>query len=430
MRKDGSTLIRRLTVGSLFSGIGGIDLGLERAGMHIKWMVENDPFCRLVLRHHWPHITLHENVKRKIRLEPVDVVAGGFPCQSVSLAGKRLHTEDARWLWPQMLSVIRQVEPRWVLVENVEGLRTKGLCEVLEGLAECGYDAEWDRIPASWVGAPHQRRRYFVVGYPEGSGLEEGACIFSEPLCVRDAADSGLSAANTPSIGLDGNESLESEGRAKKERGEKIGHFGDGASPRHRIAANSNGQRREEQDGSSVTGRKKRAGIGDEAGTLANTSRSVSASSGRRANAGSKREAESSTQERERLWADSGAGDGSFANTSGERRQQDVRGTPGDEEANGWRPQDDHLATGLGEGGLQTDWGQYRASVERWQEIIGRPSPQPLIRRVDDGVPVGLGSISDRLRALGNSVVPQVSEWVGWKIVKADKMMFCEGGKR
>ena len=161
------------------------------------WHIENDPFCRAVLRKHWPGVTLHENVKRKLALEPVGLVAGGCPCQSVSLAGKRLHTEDPRWLWPQMLKVIKQVMPRWVLVENVEGLRTKGLCDVLEGLAGLGFDAEWHRVSASTVGAPHQRRRYFVVGYPQGSGRGEGASIFRLASGEWDVGGSGDVVANS-----------------------------------------------------------------------------------------------------------------------------------------------------------------------------------------------------------------------------------------
>src|SRR5512139_2392629 len=99
-----------LTVGSLFSGIGGLELGLERAGMAVRWQVEIDPYCRKVLAKHWPDVARYEDVRDVGRhnLEPVDLICGGFPCQPVSLAGKRMGDGDDRWLWPEFIRVVRE----------------------------------------------------------------------------------------------------------------------------------------------------------------------------------------------------------------------------------------------------------------------------------------------------------------------------------
>lgn len=159
-----------LTVGSLFSGIGGMDLGLERAGMEVRWQVEQDAWCQRVLAKHWPNVTRYEDVKTVdwTQVEPVDVVAGGFPCQPVSLAGKRLAQDDPRWLWPEFARCLRVLRPRFAVVENVPGLLTTGMGDVLGDLAEAGFDAEWGVFPACAVGAPHTRSRVFIVAHTKG----------------------------------------------------------------------------------------------------------------------------------------------------------------------------------------------------------------------------------------------------------------------
>ena len=160
-----------MTFGSLFSGIGGIDLGLERAGMTCRWQVEIDPFCRKVLAKHWPDVERFEDVKRvgSENLEPVDVIAGGFPCQDVSVAGKKAGIKEGTrsGLWFEFHRIIRELRPRYVFVENVPGLLTDGMGRVLSDLAESGYDAEWEVLSARDVGAPHLRNRVFIIAYPQ-----------------------------------------------------------------------------------------------------------------------------------------------------------------------------------------------------------------------------------------------------------------------
>jgi DNA (cytosine-5)-methyltransferase 1 len=159
-----------LTVGSLFSGIGGLELGLEWAGLGpVLWQVESDQFCRQVLAKHWPEVTRHDDVRTvgAGNLEPVDLICGGFPCQDLSCAGKQLGFAGARsGLWSEFARIVRELRPAFVVVENVPGLLARGrLGVVLGDLAACGYDATWDCIPAAAVGAPHRRDRVFIVAH-------------------------------------------------------------------------------------------------------------------------------------------------------------------------------------------------------------------------------------------------------------------------
>lgn len=166
----------RLTVLSLFSGIGGLELGLERAGMTTVGQVEINPFCRTVLARHWPEVPRHDDVRTApawwgSRPRPaVDVVAGGFPCQPFSNAGRRCGIADERWGWPWMADVIRAVRPRYVLVENVAALLAdfEAFGWVLSDLATLGFDAQWSVLPACAVGAPHTRDRLFLLAHPHG----------------------------------------------------------------------------------------------------------------------------------------------------------------------------------------------------------------------------------------------------------------------
>ena len=153
-------------IGSLFSGIGGLELGLERAGLGtVAWQCEVDPWCRAVLAQHWPDAERFEDVRALVDPPKVEVMCGGFPCQPVSVAGKRRAQADERWLWPEFARLIRVVRPRLVVAENVPGLATAGLGLVLGDLAALGYDAAWDVLSAAAVGAPHRRERLFIVAW-------------------------------------------------------------------------------------------------------------------------------------------------------------------------------------------------------------------------------------------------------------------------
>ena len=176
--------MRPHTVGSLFSGIGGFDLGFERAGFEILWQVEIDPFCRAVLAKHWPDVRRYEDVRQVGgELENVDVVCGGFPCQDVSECGARAGLAGAEsGLWGEMRRVVRFLRPGYVVVENVTGLFDRGFDVVLGDLAALGFDAEWATLSACAFGAPHTRERLFIVAYAdEGRRRASGSTTVEIP---------------------------------------------------------------------------------------------------------------------------------------------------------------------------------------------------------------------------------------------------------
>ena len=195
------------TFGSLFAGIGGLDLGLERAGWTVRWQIEKDEFCRRVLARHWPDVARYGDITTldPERLEAVDLICGGFPCQPVSVAGKRLAQADHRWLWPEFSRIVRALRPRLVLVENVPGLLVRGFGDVVGDLAASGYDAEWDCVSAEAVGAPHIRDRVWLVAYAHERHVD-----------ADEALRAGRDAARTPRADMadtDGARELQPQGR-------------------------------------------------------------------------------------------------------------------------------------------------------------------------------------------------------------------------
>ena len=164
-----------LTVGSLFSGIGGFDLGLEKAGMQVIWQSEIDPYSCAILEKHWPDVTNIGDI-RKVNWKTVErpnVLCGGYPCQPFSFAGLRKGNNDPRHLWPEFKKAIRILQPDYAIMENVRGHLSLGFKEVLKDLASIGYDAEWQVIPASATGAPHKRERLIIVAYPKSKQRNE-----------------------------------------------------------------------------------------------------------------------------------------------------------------------------------------------------------------------------------------------------------------
>jgi len=188
-----------VNVGSLFAGIGGFDLGFERAGMRVAWQVELDPYCRAVLARHFPQVERFEDVCEvgARNLAPVDLLCGGFPCQDLSAAGRGAGIDGARsGLWAEFARIVRELRPRYVVVENVPALLTgKGkrwergpIGRVLGDLAEARYDAEWACLSAREFGAPHLRKRVWIVAYP-ARDAEAGAA--AEARAERQRARAG-----------------------------------------------------------------------------------------------------------------------------------------------------------------------------------------------------------------------------------------------
>jgi DNA-cytosine methyltransferase len=231
--------------GSLFSGIGGFDLAADWMGWENVFHCEIAEFPRKILNHYWPNAECHEDIKKTDFTKyqgTVDIISGGFPCQPYSTAGKRLGKEDDRHLWPEMLRVIREVKPQWVVGENVRGLLNwnGGMVfhEVCADLENIGYEVQAFIIPASGINAPHQRERLWIVAHRHtlnGNTKSNGNSKVGEILTKqssnsfricdlqRDAAHSSLYANG---LSTEGRMDMGGELLGGREREEKTNGFG------------------------------------------------------------------------------------------------------------------------------------------------------------------------------------------------------------
>jgi len=158
--------------GSLFTGIGGFDLGFERAGMQSAWQIENDKFCNRVLQAHFPEVQRYGDIReiKPSELEPVDVISAGFPCQDLSVAGRRagLAGERSGLFW-ELIRILERTLPRWCVLENVPGLLSsnggRDFALILSALAQCGYFVEWAVLDSQHFGVAQRRRRIFLIGH-------------------------------------------------------------------------------------------------------------------------------------------------------------------------------------------------------------------------------------------------------------------------
>jgi DNA (cytosine-5)-methyltransferase 1 len=165
--------------GSLFSGIGGFDLAAEWMGWENVFHCEWNPFGQKVLKHYWPKAISYSDITKtdfKVHENTIDIISGGFPCQPYSTAGKRKGKEDERHLWPEMLRAIREIQPRWVVGENVRGLTNwnGGMVfdEVQADLEAEGYETLPFLLPACAVNAPHRRDRIWIIAHRFSNGLQ------------------------------------------------------------------------------------------------------------------------------------------------------------------------------------------------------------------------------------------------------------------
>lgn len=168
-----------IKIGSLFSGIGGFELGLERAipNSETVWQCEQDKFCQKILTKHWPNAIIYDDVRTiNNEVEPIDILCGGFPCQDISIAGlKRGLNGNKSSLWWEMHRIIGILEPRIIIMENVSAITYRGGKDVIGSLTQIGYDCQWSTISAAQCGAPHRRTRWFCIAYPNTQNAQKSS---------------------------------------------------------------------------------------------------------------------------------------------------------------------------------------------------------------------------------------------------------------
>jgi DNA (cytosine-5)-methyltransferase 1 len=198
-----------MNVLDLFSGIGGFSLGLERAGgFRTVAFCECEPYAQRVLAKHWPGVPIYPDVRElgaaRLAADGItaDIITAGFPCQDISMAGRGAGLAGERsGLWREVARLVGELRPRYAILENVSALLHRGLGDVLGDLAEIGYDAEWHCIPASAVGAPHQRDRIWIVAHP--GEVRRNAGRAEQPL-QRAGVDGEALLADAASVGQQG----------------------------------------------------------------------------------------------------------------------------------------------------------------------------------------------------------------------------------
>lgn len=175
--------------GSLFSGIGGFELGAEWAGIPTKWNCEFETYQRKILKQHFPNTKQYDDIRTMQNPESVDIISGGFPCQDISTAGKGTGIKGSRsGLWSEMFRIIREVRPKYIIAENSPALTIRGFEQVLCDLSEIGYNAEWQCLSAETFGLHHKRQRIYVIAYPNQNGCNDnptGFRVFQEVFCER-----------------------------------------------------------------------------------------------------------------------------------------------------------------------------------------------------------------------------------------------------
>lgn len=182
-----------MKIGSLCTGYGGLDLAVEQHfNANTVWCAEFDKYASQVINEHF-NIPNYGDIKNInwVEVEPIDILTAGYPCQPFSHAGYRKGTDDERHIFPYILEAVSVLRPRWIVLENVRGHLSLGLKDVLQGLAEHGYDARWQVIRASDVGAPHQRARLFIIANSDGDAREKSRRAFRGISCATETIIDG-----------------------------------------------------------------------------------------------------------------------------------------------------------------------------------------------------------------------------------------------
>jgi DNA (cytosine-5)-methyltransferase 1 len=429
-----------LTVGSLCSGYEGLGLGLRLAGwpVELAWVADNDPGAARLLAHRYPDVPNLQDVRdaQFSAVQPVDILTAGYPCQPLSLAGRRAGTADERWIWTDVLRAVRMVRPRLVLLENVAGHLSLGFGRVVADLASIGYVGSWACVRASDVGAPHRRNRVFLLARPADSegirlgdtGPEGGRRVPAAAVAGGAGAD-GLNLLPTPAATLGRGTGFPSRETAQDRMGRGTRCLDDAVALLPTPAARDAGRG---------------FGWGDQPGrplseTIVWLLPTPKASDEDRGDCPSERERRSpSLVSIDHLLPTPAAADSERASLTYARGNPTLIGallptptvadsrstrnatagrTPGAQYSKGWT---------LADIAHDDRWGQYAPAIARWEAILGRPAPDPTepgskgqprlsprfvewLMGLADGWVTAIPGLTrnEQLRALGNGVVPQ-----------------------
>ena len=365
-----------ITTLDLFAGIGGFALGLEATGFfRTTCFVEKEPYCQAVLRHHWPDVPVLGDI-RDVRREDLPdpnpgLICGGFPCQPFSHAGKQRAQDDPRHLWPEMFRLIRECRPDWVIGENVTGLIKLGLDEVLSDLEGEGYATRTFNIPACAVGAPHIRQRLWVVAHAHSESEPDGA--FDGNAGQRQLGFGFMADADSDDGGREGSsKSLVRETRLEHSG---CGTQRDVADTRIRRQRGAGEGQVEQSGGAEVKRTGQTVADAKSAGSQARGRDGMGTANRSRRNKGQSARTSSKTD---------------VADANATRRE---RGVPRGED-----PKREYQSGHLG-----CDSSAHGQSGEDWWAV------EPDVGRVAHGVPARVA----QLRALGNSIVPQIAQEIG-----------------
>ncbi len=367
--------------GSLFTGIGGLDLGFEWAGAECAWQVEKDEFCQNVLAQRWPDIPRFGDIRDvgKHNLGKVDAIVGGFPCQPFSVAGEQRGTEDDRHLWPEMFRVIRELRPRWVIGENVPGIIPVFIDNAIADLEGEGYTCEAFVLPALSVDAYHRRDRLFLMGYSQHDGQ-----VTPEEFASLIEGSHSYTARKIPTV-----------------EPERPGvQWPSMANPYRSRSGGRNGAGRKGQQPEVLQGQRKGGAVGRE-------------TQGRRGTL-----AKAVERGRRNSWLTS-AVDWSIAHAdflAVERNRPDGVDVSGEETEKGASGRQ-YTRTGRGDWQAEPRLGGMAHGVSTW---LDEPDIPRLVE-VDDKK-----LWEDRVKAIGNAVVPQLAEHIARIVMVADMMLMYD----
>ena len=397
----------------LFSGIGGFSLGLESTGgFETIAFVEKDDFCQKVLKKHWPNTTIEGDIRNvKGDKYEADIITGGFPCQPFSVAGKRKGTDDDRYLWDETIRVVRECKPRWFIGENVEGLININngvvLRQVQTDLEKEGFEVQCLIIPASGIGAWHQRKRIWIMGYSKHNG-HSSTKIKRGNDKTNDTSKKGKNQTSeferTSSPINNGNVRMDAS------NSESIGH------------RRGSSQECKNREWSFLQGEQEGRKMGSEVercnGDVSN-SESISSNDGRYGNDSKKKQIQFKTR-RENSSTNVSNSDPRFSIGKNEEiqtgRTSINNGSETLSNSNNERLQGLNSEPILQEQKLGLITNKDDEGRETWWQTQSR------ICRIPDGVSFTLDKgRNNRIKSLGNSIVPQIVRQLGFAILEAEK---------